>query len=305
MKLKRIALFTVVALGFGTMTVSNAFSDMNKNHWAYPKIEQMMEKGIISGFEDGTFRPDAKVTREQFASILVKSLELKENEGKVKFEDIENYRWSKKAIDTSSLYLTGYEVKGKYYFKPTEAAVREDMAVAVVKASGLENEKPDYSVLDKFKDQDDISDNVRKYVAIAVKNGIMSGNANGTFNPLGNLTRAEITALMCNVMDKKNETTDNKVVIEDIADVESEAFEVTVNANNAKIKGDKEYKAEEKVEITITPKDGYEFDKIADAENIKRKNIKVTENKNGKVVLTFTMPEKDVVIDVEIVEIDD
>ena len=197
----------IACIVMGSISVSNAFSDMPKEHWAYDKVEEMTSKGIITGYADGTFKPEKEVTREEFATILTKTLELETVGEVVNFRDVDSSRWSKQYIDASSRYLTGYLNNGNYYFYPESYAVREDMAVAVVKARGLDNETPNYSVLDRFSDKDKISENLKKYIAIAVENGIMLGNENGTFNPLGNLTRAEITALMCNVLEK--------VVIED------------------------------------------------------------------------------------------
>ena len=200
MKFKSIVVMAGIVIG--CMSVSSAFTDMPKEHWAYDKVEEMTSNGIITGYTDGTFKPNREVTREEFATILTKALDLKTVGEIVKFRDVEDSRWSKKYIDASSRYLTGYLNNGNYYFAPSSYAVREDMAVAVVKAKGLDDETPDYSVLDRFSDKDKISEKLKKYIAIAVENGIMNGNANGTFNPLGNLTRAEITALMSNVMEK-------------------------------------------------------------------------------------------------------
>ncbi len=218
MKVEKKILSFITVLSIVGSSVASAFSDLGKEHWAYEKVELMQEKGIISGFEDETFRPDEKVTREQFASILVKSLRLNSSSNEITFEDVDANRWSKEAIELSSQYLTAYESDGKYYFRPEEPAVREDMAVAVVKAKGLQNEVADYQILDKFSDKNLISESTKKYVVIAVEHGFMNGNADGTFNPLGSLTRAEVTALMYNVMDK--------IVLDDIITNDGNSLEM-------------------------------------------------------------------------------
>jgi len=115
------------------------------------------------------------------------------------FEDVEVGRWSKLYIDYVSNYLDGTMIDGKNYFMPSEYAIREDVIVATVKAMGLDKETPDYSILNKFTDNNLISPDNRKYIAIALKNGIVSGNSNGTLNPKGVLTRAQIAAIMNNI----------------------------------------------------------------------------------------------------------
>ena len=202
-KLKNVvtAIISFVMVMVGTLSfATTTFSDL-EGHWAKNVVIEMAEKGVLNGFEDGTFKPNDSVTREQFAKILVETLKLTEKTTNIKFVDVEDARWSKNYIYIASKYLTGYENNGKYYFRPTEAAVREDVAVAVVQAEGLQNEKPDYTLLNKFSDSGEISEGIKKYVAIAVKNEIMRGK-DGHFDPQGNLTRAEVSQLMYNVFQK-------------------------------------------------------------------------------------------------------
>ena len=49
-------------------------TDLKNIYGSKPKVIEMQSEGILNGFEDGTFRPDDKVTREQFAKILVASI---------------------------------------------------------------------------------------------------------------------------------------------------------------------------------------------------------------------------------------
>lgn len=202
MRKKISLLILVITVILSTTVVWGAnFSDMS-GHWAENVVSEMADKGILNGFTDGTFKPNESVTREQFSKILVESLKLEENRNTTNFNDVEDSRWSKKYIDIASKYLNSYWVSGKEHFKPTEASVREDVAVAVVKACGLENDVVDYTLLNQFTDENEISEYNKSYIAIAVKHGIMKGNADGTFNPKGNLTRAEVSQLMYNVTNK-------------------------------------------------------------------------------------------------------
>ena len=196
-----VMLVSVLTLTFGGLTSNAAtFSDI-EYHWGKNVVEEMAKKGIVNGFPDGTFKPDEKVTREQFAKLLVETLKITDYTTNVEFEDVEESRWSKDYIYRACKYLTGYKNNGKYFFKPTESTVREDVAVAVVQAKGLQNEKPDYTLLNQFSDSGEISKDIRKYVAIAVKNGVMKGKG-GYFDPQGSLTRAEVSQLMYNVLEK-------------------------------------------------------------------------------------------------------
>lgn len=47
------------------------FDDLPKSHWAYETIMQLSDENVIDGFDNNTFEPEEKVTREQFIKLLV------------------------------------------------------------------------------------------------------------------------------------------------------------------------------------------------------------------------------------------
>ena len=51
------------------------FPDVPPNHWGYNYVKILAQNNITAGFPDGTFGPDVKVTREQFAAFLARVLE--------------------------------------------------------------------------------------------------------------------------------------------------------------------------------------------------------------------------------------
>ena len=52
---------------------SYAYSDINNEHWAYEAINELTNKNILSGYPDGTFRPNSNITRAEFCSIIIRS----------------------------------------------------------------------------------------------------------------------------------------------------------------------------------------------------------------------------------------
>jgi len=155
-----LSLTTVFCLLF--TSVAGAFSDLSSNHWAYNVINEMVDKGCLSGYPDGTFKPQKEVTRAEFATILVRTLKIEENNEIVDFKDIEGIHWAEEYIDFASPFLTGYISNGEYYFKPDEPALREDAAVAIVRAKGLTSENVDTNILNKFSDKNSISENAEQ-----------------------------------------------------------------------------------------------------------------------------------------------
>ena len=193
-----------------SVAFAKTYTDLPTNHWAYVAINEMTENGILTGYPDGTFAPDKTITRAEFAKILVLALNLQGNSNNVTFNDVNSNHWAYNYINVASNYLSGFSNGTSLLYMPDSVAVREDMAVAVVNAVGLQNSNYDLNTLNKFSDKDSISENLKKYIAIAVENDLMNGNADGTFNPKGGLTRAEVSKLITNAIGKLE-----KVVIND------------------------------------------------------------------------------------------
>lgn len=49
---------------------SGSFRDVTSAHWAFASVERAAELGLVTGYSDGTFRPDTPVTRAQFVLML-------------------------------------------------------------------------------------------------------------------------------------------------------------------------------------------------------------------------------------------
>ncbi|KNY27895.1 stalk domain-containing protein [Pseudobacteroides cellulosolvens] len=180
----------------------HCFKDVSPNHWANSAIEEMANSFILSGFPDRTFKPDSFVTREQFAKIMVLALKLDLTSSKMEsFVDVSKNAWSYNYIETAKAYLTGYKNGNSYLYKPNEDTVREDIAVALVKALKLENMIVDLKELDSiFRDVNDISPNLKKYVLIAYKSKLIAGYDDKTFRAKSKLTRAEASMLLYRII---------------------------------------------------------------------------------------------------------
>ncbi len=218
-------LLVIFFVGLVGMPVCNAFTDMDETHWAYKMVNLMVGKNILSGFTDGSFKPDDYITREQFATILSKTVEYAGIELPINEEnthpiedclDLYETMWAYEYIEkVFNIMGARYYSDIGCYFSPQSLMTREQVAKIMVKIYDLENAKVDYSILKKFSDRDMIDYTYEKYVAIAVANGIMSGNANGTFEPQKNLTRAQIASLMSKLLEDDKNIEENSFSIEE------------------------------------------------------------------------------------------
>lgn len=201
---------------------ANSFKDVQKGYWAYDQIMWMLDRKIINGTGNGYFSPDSTVTRSEFAKMMVLTLNLQlYYPGTPSFLDVAKNAWEYPYVEAAKSYLTGFRTSVGDNFKPAQPAVREDMAVALVKAMGYQNETADETLLSRFADVGQISPNLRKYIALSVKHGLVEGytqNGQTVFGPQGNLTRAQASTLLYKAF-KTNEDKvtydENKVTYDD------------------------------------------------------------------------------------------
>jgi hypothetical protein len=86
------------------------FPDVKETHWALWAIKYATDKGYFIGYTDGTFRPDQKITRAEFATIVYHFLGIEDKNITVhKFEDVKGH-WAQVYIEklTQLNYISGY-----------------------------------------------------------------------------------------------------------------------------------------------------------------------------------------------------
>ena len=104
---------------------SNTFSDVPKGCWAANYVGYMQQFGVITGYSDGSFRPDAPVTRAEFAAIASRFEKL--TEGSKSFTDVPDTYWAARYINFAATrgWVTGYS---DGTFKPEDPITRAEVA---------------------------------------------------------------------------------------------------------------------------------------------------------------------------------
>lgn len=177
-------------------TVYAAFVKTEPSPVITGKLETVDHFAYVSGYPDGTVRPEANVTREETAMIFYRLLkdsyratvESKTNN----FSDVAAERWSNDAISTlvNAGIFSGYP---DGTFKPSAAITRAEFATIVAKLAGA-----DETATQSFTDMN--GHWAEKYVATAVKLGWIAGYDDGTFRPDGKITRAEAMTLVNRIL---------------------------------------------------------------------------------------------------------
>jgi len=180
-------------------------------HWAAGEVARLVDMGIVSGLGDGTFRPEARLTRAAFVKMLVLAAGLEPDPGA-----------TGGLADTTGHWVVGQGYMGPAVaagvvqpaehpgglFEPNREITREEIAVMVVRAMGLEEQALALGGAGEggahvFGDSGLCL--YAGHVAVAVEEGIVRGytepDGTRTFRPAGLATRAEAAVLIGRLLD--------------------------------------------------------------------------------------------------------
>ncbi|MDZ8081889.1 MAG: S-layer homology domain-containing protein [Nostoc sp. DcaGUA01] len=172
------------------------FSDVSTNHWAKDFIAELAAMEILEGFPDGTFRPDAPVTRAQFAAMVRKAFTKGKIRQAIAFQDVSTRYWAYNAI--RDVYQMGFlnAVIGKD-FNPTQSLSRLDILVALAQGLNYQSSGSTDTILSVYSDATNISREHRSLIAALTQRGIVVNYPNvNLLNAERVATRSEVSALL-------------------------------------------------------------------------------------------------------------
>ncbi|MBP1993047.1 DUF4838 domain-containing protein [Paenibacillus eucommiae] len=186
---------TSVAPAFGASSDSSrdvsvsspAFSDLS-GHWAEKQVEKWVEDRQIEGYEDGTFRPDNKVSRGEIFALINRSFEFTAA-ADIRFSDLDSSYWAygdaAKAVQAG--YVQGY-ADGTIGAK--RSISRQEIAVMIARLLDLSQQSTE-KIESGFTDAGQIAPWAAEAVAAAAAVKVMEGYPDKSFQPSASITRAE------------------------------------------------------------------------------------------------------------------
>lgn len=213
---RKILAFSVIFSAVVSTSTSNAlkFDDMQGYAWAEKFVEDTSEKGLISGYPDGTFRPGSPVTRIE-SLIMISNLYSKSEIDVTYKNNISKYndRLDKAKIEDWAKPYVVFALEKKIIpnkdemiaalvdsnTKKSITAKRFEICVFLVRGLGLEGEINKDATL-SYKDNDSIIKEARPYVELLQRKGVLSkeGDGTGYFKPNNTVTRAETAVMLSN-----------------------------------------------------------------------------------------------------------
>lgn len=176
---------------------TNPFSDIRSGDWYYDAVMFVSEKGLFKGMKEDAFGPDTGLTRGMLVTVLLR-LSGESAEGyQNSFFDVASGTWYENAVAWAATegIVSGI---GEGRFAPNEGLTREQLAVMLYNYGRYRDldiaDKG--NALDDFTDAEDVSDWANEAVRWVVANGILSGRTDGSLDPGGLITRAEVASML-------------------------------------------------------------------------------------------------------------
>lgn len=191
-----------------------SFKDLKGHEWAIPYVSEVQAKGLMQGTGDGTFEPDAALTRAQALTISLRLMELEADvkalghvpDNLLPFADraaIPDWARAYAAVAVKKQILPLAE---DGLLRPGENASRLWVSVLLVRALGLENEaQAKMGAKLPFHDASLVPTRLTGYAAVAVEQQLFQGFPDGTFRPNDSLTRAQAAAILSRTDSKRAE----------------------------------------------------------------------------------------------------
>lgn len=217
---KVLSLLLVVSMLLSLATVAYAakFSDVDSNYsWAQEAIETLSEDKVITGYEDGTFKPGKSITRQEAIALFSRALGASAETN----ETIINFAYGIYEVDLEEC-ADSYAVKQGAYLvyrkvltidevisylstdRRNETLKRYEAATLIAKALGADawlknNEDVDTKL--SYADVNNIPAKYVDYVFYTTTLGIMGDMGNNKFGPNEDVTRAQIAVMIKRIAD--------------------------------------------------------------------------------------------------------
>lgn len=188
-KLLTLMLALMLVISSGSMVMAEA-KDYDQS-WAKEEISYMIEKNVLEGYEDGTFKPENDMTKAEFYTVVNQLFGFEET-AEVEFEDVNSDNWFYGHIEKG--LKAGYIVPATN-LNPNAKITRGEVARIISFIYEVEENKDEAM---KFEDHSEIPTELLGAIGGLKKMELIAGYPDGTFKAAGEITRAEVVKMFYN-----------------------------------------------------------------------------------------------------------
>lgn len=197
---KRFISIVMAALMIVSMIPFTAFADETtasdlSGHWAENVITEWMDYGIINGYEDGTIRPNNKITRAEMTAMLDRVMDYQTKANNT-FSDLSDSWYTDVILKANAAgVISGYP---DGTVKPDATITRQEAVAMFSRVLSLDTKNAPEAT---FTDNADVADWAKDAVNAMAAADYIHGS-DGQFRPNDGITRAEVVTILNNIFDK-------------------------------------------------------------------------------------------------------
>lgn len=193
---RKISLMLAVVMVLTLMMPIFAFGADYSGHWAEDTIAQWFKDDLLKGYEDGSFKPDAQITRAEFMTMVNNAFDFTEK-AEIGFRDVKSSDWYYQEVQKAAEagYIIGYEDNT---IRPVNKITRQEAALIIARIKALNENALGAK---KFVDYNEIASWAIGGVGAAAQEKYMMGYEDYTFRPLRFISRAEALVTIDRALD--------------------------------------------------------------------------------------------------------
>lgn len=167
------------------------------DHWGYDVMSKWISKGFITGYPDGTYRPDGKISKAEFITLINRVFGYYEISDE-NYNDITINDWYKNQtlIAKKNKYMDWYSDDNLI---PNNKITRQEVSAILVHITNIK-ETEGFTSIQDYNDKDTIPEWSTAYIDAVVNKGYMTGYSDNTLRPNGEITRAEAVTMLDRVV---------------------------------------------------------------------------------------------------------
>jgi hypothetical protein len=216
---------------------AQTFKDVPKSDALYDAVEYLKAQGMLSGFPDGTFRPDAKVTRSEAVKLIVASKGVTSQDlavmRKSPYDDVPASSWFLPSVEWARLKLSVIDSPPKVKsFHPARTVTKAEFLKMLLLAHGMDPNSYGEIKLPLASDVTDTSAWYYPYVRLAFATSMTTIGKSGTIQPDRDLTRGDVALFLYRLLNYKQ----GKRTQDLLTEVENELLTVVAGLNDNNIR---------------------------------------------------------------------
>ncbi len=209
--------FTIALVAMIMLTPLGAyaqeFTDVPDTDWAAGYISKVNSLGILTGYDDATFRPNRNVTNLEAIVSISRLFEINDEDTQKIIEKHKDFvnemslpEWGQKGVAIASEvnFASEEDLRGILSDSGLENVKKVDVCKYLVAAMGLEEEAKSKVIVSlPFKDAAEVEAKDAPYIEVLLDKGIIdkSGDSDGNFNPNDTVNRAVMSKMLSMVYD--------------------------------------------------------------------------------------------------------